>query len=379
MSTPTQFSTSPALPPPGDASVSAGARGGSTAAGPIPPALRTSAATALRWSGAVLSALLLLWVGWQVADQLAQRSTQTEHSYPATDTLVLVADGEVTVTTGGTMVEVVAHAVRGFASTSYTADESGGRLELSHECRGIVADRCTASLDVRVPEGAHVTISTSSGAISAVGVVGDVQMSTGNGSVTVDGVTGRVLAVSGSGDVEVSRVRGSVDASTNNGEVLVHEAGGAVVARSSNGDIDVRDAAGSVEASTNVGAVAVRDVQGDALVDSGSGPLDVRAVVGNVQAITGVGSVVVREAGGDAVVDAGSGRLEVAGVLGDVRATTSNGQVVVRSTGEPVELDIATANGRSTIDAPTDPDATRSVYIRSGSGDVFYVGTDAMD
>ena len=93
--------------------------------------------------------------GFQGADQLAQRSTQAGHSYPATDTVVLVADGDVTVTTGGTMVEVLAHALSGFASTTYMADESDGWLEVRHECRGFAADRCEASLDVRVPESDH--------------------------------------------------------------------------------------------------------------------------------------------------------------------------------------------------------------------------------
>ena len=306
-------------------------------------ARQSPASTALRWSGVVLGALVFLGGAFQTADRMAQRDIQTEYSYPATDAVEVVADGEVTVTTGGAVVEVLARARTGFMPATYSADQAGGQLKIHHECRAVVAGHCAASLEVRVPEGAHVTIRSSTGDVSAFDVVGDVTVSANVGGVTVEGVTGRVLATSGSGSVEVRRVSGSVEASTAVGRVVVDRAAGAVVARSGSGEIDVRDAGGSVEATTNVGAVIVRGVQGDA------------------------------------VVDAGSGRLEVAGVLGDVQATTSHGRVVVRSTGEPVALDIATANGRSTIDAPTDRDATRSVYIRSGSGDVSYVGADAVD
>ena len=305
---------------------------------------QSPAARAIRWSGGVLGALAIGGAALQAADQLAQRTTETEHSYRAADAVVLVADGDVTVTTGGTVVEVLARDRSGFTPSRYTADEADGRLEIRHECDGVSGSGCVASLDVRVPEGSHVTIRSSSGDTSALGVVGDVEVSTRVGDVRVDGVTGRVVAASGSGDVEVSQAGGSVDASSDIGRIAVHEASGAVGARSGSGDIDVRDAGGSVEASTDVGSVTVRQVRGDV------------------------------------VVDAGSGDLEVAGVLGDVRATTDIGRVVVRSTGDPVALDIATEVGRSTIDAPTDPASTRSVFIRSGSGDVLYLGAaDAVD
>lgn len=259
------------------------------------------AATALRWTGGVLGAVALVAGGLRTADHLARTDTTATHSYAAAQSVELVADGDVTVTTGGTAVEVLARARAGLTPATYAADEAGGRLAIHHECTGVLDDTCTASLEVRVPEGARVTIRSAAGDVSVTGVAGDVTVSANTGAVTVTGAGGSVTATTGAGDVEVSRV------------------------------------SGSAEVTTSVGAVIVRDVRGDA------------------------------------VVDAGAGDLDVAGVLGDVRATTSNGRVVVRASGGPVALDIASANGRSTIDAPTDPGASRSVYIRSGNGDVAYV------
>lgn len=60
-------------------------------------------------------------------------------------------------------------------------------------------------------------------------------------------------------------------------------------------------------------------------------------------------------------------------MLGDVRATTGNARVVGRFCGGPVALDVASANGCSTVDAPADPGAARSGDIRSGNGDVAHV------
>ncbi|MBX9246409.1 DUF4097 family beta strand repeat protein [Actinotalea ferrariae] len=261
-------------------------------------------ATALRWTGGVLGAVALVAGGLRTADHLARNDTTTTHSYAAAGSVELVTDGDVTVTTGGTAVEVVARARTGLTAATYAVDEvdeGEGRLEIHHECTGVLDDTCTASLEVRVPEGARVTVRSAAGDVSVADVVGDVTVSTNTGAVTVTEVGGSVTAATGAGDVEVSRV------------------------------------GGSAEVTTSVGAVTVRDVHGDAVVDGGAGDLD------------------------------------VGGVLGDVRATTSNGRVVVRSSGGPVALDIASAKGRSTVDAPTDPGASRSVYIRSGNGDVSYV------
>ena len=294
-------------------------------------------ARVLRLAGGLLGALLVAWAAVGTADHLAQRTTEEPHSYAAPAALELVADGDVTVTTGGARVEVLARGTAGLATTSYSARESGGRLAVGHVCGGVRADRCVASLEVRVPEGVDVTVRSSSGAVSALDVDGDVDLATELGDVAVAGVSGRVRAASGSGDVDVRRAGGPVDASTDLGDVVVREADGDVVARSGSGEVDVRDAAGTVEAATDLGAVTVRGVAGDAVADSGSG------------------------------------RVDVAGVLGDVRATTDLGDVVVRATGGRVALDIATDLGRTTVEAPTDPGAARRVHIRSGSGDVAYL------
>ena len=58
---------------------------------------------------------------------------------------------------------------------------------------------------------------------------------------------------------------------------------------------------------------------------------------------------------------------------GDVYAETSNGRITVYGDEEPVALTIQTSNGDEIIEGPTDPDAERTVEMRSSNGDVAYL------
>ena len=66
----------------------------------------------------------------------------------------LVADGHVTVTTGGDRVEVERTASTVLAAAHYRVDELGDRLRVSYRCDWWRPGFCSASLDVTVP-GRH--------------------------------------------------------------------------------------------------------------------------------------------------------------------------------------------------------------------------------
>lgn len=343
---------------------------------PVPPvpARSGAAGSALRWTGGVLGAVLVVWSGVQVADLLTQTSHTESFTYDAAPVVELVADGPVTVVAGGSQVDVVANGRAGFTATSYAATEDGDRLVVEHTCGGWWAQNCRAALDVKVPEGTRLVVRASWGEVSTAGPLGDVEVRSNDGRLAIDGVDGTVVADSGSGRVEVNGVTGRVEARTNDGEVQVTGSGGDVLATSGSGRVRVTEADGEVEARTSDGSVEVADVGGGVLARSGSGRVVVTDARGRVEARTSDGEIEVSDVRGDAVADSGSGSVTVAQVRGDVEARTSDGRVVVHGTGEAVALEISTADGRSTVDAPTDPSAARTVLIRSGSGDVSYLG-----
>jgi hypothetical protein len=151
-------------------------------------------------------------------------------------------------------------------------------------------------------------------------------------------------------------------------------AGTTLVVRSHDGQVSAHDVQGDLTARLGDGSASIAGVRGDVDVTTGDGHLDVRDVVGAVSARSSDGSVLVSGVQGDVSARSSDGRVDVAAVEGDVEATSSDGDVTVRSTGEPVALDISTTDGRQTVQAPTDPSATRTVRIHSSDGDVAFLG-----
>lgn len=279
-------------------------------------------ARALLAVGSIVGIVVVAWLAVFLIDLAMSRTTTTHESYDAVGTVELVADGDVTVHAGEGGVEVDAVAHRGITAPRYSADADADRLVVTHRCVGWrwAVSRCAGELDVTLPADTEVVVRTSNGTVVASGLAG------------------------------------SVDLDTSNGRVEATELAGALVADTSNGDVVVRDAAADVDVETSNGTVEVSGVGGTLTVDSSNGRIEIADVTGSATATTS------------------NGRIDVAGVGGDVFAQTSNGEVVVRGDDQPVRLTIETSNGDQTIEGPTDPDAQRTVEIRSSNGDVAYLG-----
>ncbi|MFC8799410.1 DUF4097 domain-containing protein [Promicromonospora sp. NPDC057138] len=290
------------------------------AAYPPGPPRRGVTGRVLGTAGAVLALALVGFGALYLADLTMSKTTTTHRSYDAVDSVELVADGDVTVSAveGDIEVDVIAHS--GLREPSYSADESASHLELTHRCGWAIAlPHCSGELDVTLPAGTEVVIRTENGDVVASGLAGDVSLSTSNGRIEATDV------------------------------------GGALTADSSNGDIDVTDSGADVEASTSNGEIDVTGVDGSVTTDTSNGRITIGSVTGDASATTSNGSVEISEVGGD------------------VYGVSSNGEVTVVGDGEPVALTIHTSNGDQTIEGPTDPDAARTVEIRSSNGDVAYL------
>ncbi|MCP2266339.1 DUF4097 domain-containing protein [Promicromonospora thailandica] len=281
---------------------------------------RGATARVLTTLGVLLGVVAVGFGALFLVDLAMSETTTSHHTYDAVGTVELVTDGDVTVTAAEGDVEVDAVAHSGLREPRYSAEESGDRLEVTHRCGwSVFLPRCSGDLDVTLPAGTEVVVRTENGDVVAGGLAGEVTLHTSNG------------------EVEATDVAGSLFARSSNGDVTVTGAGSDVEVSSSNGDLTVRDVDGTVTGGTSNGRVTVEEVTGDASVRSSNGS------------------------------------VEVSGVGGDVDAQTSNGDVTVTGDDEPVALTIETSNGRETIDGPTDPDADRTVRIRSSNGDVTYL------
>jgi DUF4097 and DUF4098 domain-containing protein YvlB len=271
--------------------------------------------------GILLAALMVAWAALFFVDRAMLKTTTTHESYGAVGTVEFVADGHVTVRAAAGDVEVDRIAHSGLTKPAYDVEESGDRLTVTHRCTRWVwaAGRCAGELDVTLPAETQVLVRTSNGEVVATGIAGDVELGSSNGSI------------------EAIEIGGALRADSSNGDVVVSGSGSEVDVRSSNGTLEVSGVDGTLTADTSNGEIEVDDVTGSA-----------RATTSN-------------------------GKIEVAGVGGNVFAESSNGEVTVRGDGEPVALTIDTSNGEQTIEGPTDPDAARTVEIRSSNGNVSYL------
>jgi DUF4097 and DUF4098 domain-containing protein YvlB len=270
--------------------------------------------------GAVLALGLVGFGALFLVDLSMSETTTTHRSYDAVDTVVLRADSDITVTAaeGDIEVDLIAH--RGLRAPTSSDVVSANALEIIHRCGWSFAlPNCSGELDVTLPAGTRVVVRTENGDVVASGLADDVALNTSNGQVKARDIRGPLEIDSSNGDISVMGAGADVEASTSNGEIDVVDVAGAVTAYSSNGDV-------------RIGTVT-----------------------------------------GDASATSSNGSLEFSAIVGDVYGVTSNGQVTATGDGEPVALTIETSNGDEIILGPTDPDAERSVEIRSSNGDVAYL------
>lgn len=270
--------------------------------------------------GAVLALAVVVFGALFLVDLSMSETSTTHRSYDAVDSVELVADGDVTVSAaeGDIEVDVIAHS--GLRGPSYSADESAGHLELTHRCGWSIAlPRCSGELEVTLPAGTEVVVRTENGEVVASGLAGDVSLHSDNGRIETTDLGGTLTARTSNGDVDITGSGADVDTSTSNGKIHVVDVGGTVTAHSSNGDVTIASVTGDASATTSNGSVDM-------------------SLVG-----------------------------------GDIYGETSNGRITVIGDGEPVALTISTSNGEEIIQGPTDPDADRTVEIRSSNGDVAYL------
>lgn len=178
-------------------------------------------------------------------------------------------------------------------------------------------------IEVVLPEGASVDLTTKSGDVTVAGPSGSVGARTGAGDVRVE-VADAIEAHTGSGDIVVGRSRCLV-ATTGTGDVVVVHVGEDAQLRTGSGDVRVEHASGTFGGASGSGDLRVERFDGDTVtLRTGSGDIRV-GVPRGVPVWQDVNS-----ASGDVTSE-----LESAGQPGEsepfltVRATTASGDVTL--------------------------------------------------
>lgn len=227
-----------------------------------PPPARTPAARALTWTGAIIGAVLLLSAGYSAVNLLVLGSddaTTVSHtaSYAATPVVELIADGHVSVTTGGDRVEVERTARTALTTAHYSASTVGDHLRVQYRCTWWRPGFCSASLDVTVPDGTSVIVRASDGSVTATALRGPLDVHVSDGTSQVSDIDGDVTLRTSDGDTDLSNIRGNVVVSSADGAVTIGDVSGFVDARSSDGPIEVSGVRGNVDTHASDGDVTV--------------------------------------------------------------------------------------------------------------------------
>ena len=200
----------------------------------------------------------------------------------------------------------------------------------------------SVDIEVELPERSAADVRAGSGDLVATGVLGEVAIGSGSGDVSLDELAGGEVKT-GSGDIEVRTVRGPLAARTGSGDIAVDGA----------------------------------DADADLELNSGSGDLVLRRAGGRVKAKTGSGDVTITASLADLDVVTGTGDVHLGGIHGgEVKARTGTGDVTLGVvTGVVAYIDLNTVTGEVRVDldeaaAPDSADATTSLAVQSGSGDI---------
>ena len=124
-----------------------------------------------------------------------------------------------------------------FSRLTTTVDADADHVSVSEDAP-VRCDNCGMSYELRVPTGAHVTISTASG------------------------------------DVDVRAVGGPVRVDASSGDVEIHQIGGQVFARTTSGDISVSDLASALEAYSSSGDIEAKNLMADTALVTNSGSIE---------------------------------------------------------------------------------------------------------
>jgi len=233
-----------------------------TLARPPAPPQRSEGARVLLWFGAILGALMLAAGAYSLVNLLVYTNGDPSTvvgtaSYDAAPVVEIVADGDITVTTGDTGVDVERTSRTASTEAKYTASLSGERLIVKHTCDWWRPGFCTAGLNVRVPEGTEVVVRASDGSVEATSLTGPLTIRTSDGSTVVEDVSGDVSLHASDGSVSIDDVRGDVDARTSDGWIDVSRVTGEVSTHTENGHTTVEAVEGDIDARASDGDVTV--------------------------------------------------------------------------------------------------------------------------
>lgn len=250
-------------------------------------------------------------------------------------------------------------------------------FEQPDEPNGLVIQDSAEQIDVELylPEGLDVDLSTWTGTITANGFRGDMTVDNQFGSVYISDHVGALSVESGNGVLELAQIdagKSDVLFASNFGDITMDDiSAGGVEVSSDNGDIEIRGliASGDCEISGGFGIIqmntftcsklTLKSQNGPMTLENGNvqGDLSARSDFGSLT-LTGVeaANYTLESSNGDISADQVAGKVKVIGGFGDVEL--ENGVDVV--------LDVKNDNGKITYSGSLSAEWNHTVISKFG-------------
>ena len=221
---------------------------------------------------------------------------------------------------------------------------------------------------VRAPALEAAVVSTSDGAVQAVGISGPLNVDTGAGAIAVDRIGGDCELITGGGRIDAGQIGGSLKCSTGAGPIAVSTVRGSAILTTDGGDILAHEAGAMVRAETRGGGVHIGTAGGPVTAVTGGGEIVVEKAGGVVTLRNMAGPVQVGSAAG--VRCEASGAIRVAQIAGPMRVATSMGSILANLIGSHLaDSYLATGNGDITVVIPSNVGVT--IQAENGLADTL--------
>jgi hypothetical protein len=223
-------------------------------------------------------------------------------------------------------------------------------------------------ITVRAPALDAAAISTSDGAVQAIGISGPLTVDTGAGAIAVDRVAGDCDLLTGGGRIDAGQIGGSLKCSTGAGPIAVSSVRGSAILTTNGGDIVAHEAGAMVQAQTRGGGVHIGTAGGAVTAVSGGGEIVVEKAGGIVTLRNMAGPVQVGSAMG--IRCEASGAIRVSQIAGPMRVATSMGSIMANLIGSHLaDSYLATGNGDITVLIPSNVGVT--ILAENGLADTL--------
>lgn len=172
-----------------------------------------------------------------------------------------------------------------------TAPRQGGIFDMLGGWR---REKDAVDVEVTVPSGTALKVSTFTADVRVVGRCGGADVSTGAASITLEQVDGDLLLRYGSGTSDVEQVSGSVTIRSGSGDSKLGTVGGELHAGCGSGCLEVGSVHGAVRTRAGSGDALIGAVYGDVDLASGSGTMQIGLPAGfaaKLDVTTGSGTV----------------------------------------------------------------------------------------